>query len=70
MGVDTQEGEKDSCRLVRWRDRGGNDVQQVRVIKDRYLLTSKSLLRKWKEQFEELMNERMGKDGELGSAED
>lgn len=70
MGVDTQEGEKDSCRLVRGRDRGGNDVQQVRVIKDRYLLTSKSLLRKWKEQFEELMNERMGKDGELGSAED
>lgn len=70
MGVDTQEGEKDLCRLVRRRDRGGNDVQQVRVIKDRYLLTSKSLLRKWKEQFEELMNERMGKDGELGSAED
>lgn len=70
MGVDTQEGEKDSCRLVRRRDRGGNDVQQVRVIKDRYLLTSKSLLRKWKEQFEELMNERMGKDGELRSAED
>lgn len=70
MGLDTQEGEKDSCRLVRRRARGGNDVQQVRVIKDRYLLTSKSLLRKWKEQFEELMNERMGKDGELGSAED
>ncbi|KAK3570615.1 hypothetical protein QTP86_023803, partial [Hemibagrus guttatus] len=33
--LDTREGEKDLYRLARQRDRDGNDVQQVRVIKDR-----------------------------------
>ncbi|KAK3538494.1 hypothetical protein QTP86_006194 [Hemibagrus guttatus] len=58
--LDTREGEKDLYRLARQRDRDGKDVQQVRVIKDRdgRLLTSEeSVQRRWKEYFEELMNE-------------
>ncbi|KAK3516282.1 hypothetical protein QTP70_008650 [Hemibagrus guttatus] len=58
--LDTREGQKDLYRLIRQRDRDGKDVQQVRVIKDRdgRLLTSEeSVQRRWKECFEELMNE-------------
>ncbi|KAK3543130.1 hypothetical protein QTP70_011668 [Hemibagrus guttatus] len=58
--LDTREGEKDLYRLARQRDRDGKDVQQVRVIKDRdgRVLTSKeNVQRRWKEYFEELMNE-------------
>ncbi|KAK3570815.1 hypothetical protein QTP86_027625, partial [Hemibagrus guttatus] len=58
--LDTREGEKDLYRLARQRDRDGNDVQQVRVIKDRdgrVLTSEESVLRRWKEYFEELMNE-------------
>ncbi|KAK3513783.1 hypothetical protein QTP70_028893 [Hemibagrus guttatus] len=58
--LDTREEEKDLYRLARQRDRDGKDVQQVRVIKDRdgRVLTSKeSVQRRWKEHFEELMNE-------------
>ncbi|KAK3568759.1 hypothetical protein QTP86_016289 [Hemibagrus guttatus] len=55
--LDTREGEKDLYRLARQRDR---DVQQVRVIKDRdgrVLTSEESVQRRWKEYFEELMNE-------------
>ncbi|KAK3538861.1 hypothetical protein QTP86_018773, partial [Hemibagrus guttatus] len=58
--LDTREGEKDLYRLARQRDRDGNDVQQVRVIKDRdgrVLTSEESVQRRWKEYFEELMNE-------------
>ncbi|KAK3560236.1 hypothetical protein QTP86_002180 [Hemibagrus guttatus] len=58
--LDTREGEKDLYRLARQRDRDGKDVQQVRVIKDRdgRVLTSEECVqRRWKEYFEELMNE-------------
>ncbi|KAJ8347031.1 hypothetical protein SKAU_G00284320 [Synaphobranchus kaupii] len=58
--LDTKEGEKDLYRLARQRDQAGKDVQQVRVIKDRdgKVLTSEdSVMRRWKEYFEELMNE-------------
>ncbi|KAK3517403.1 hypothetical protein QTP70_008931 [Hemibagrus guttatus] len=58
--VDTREGEKDLYRLARQRDRDGKDVQQVRVIKDRdgrVLTSEESVQRRWKEYFEELMNE-------------
>ncbi|KAK3551740.1 hypothetical protein QTP70_023255 [Hemibagrus guttatus] len=47
-------------RLARQRDRDGKDVQQVRVIKDRdgmVLTSEESVQRRWKEYFEELMNE-------------
>ncbi|KAK3561616.1 hypothetical protein QTP86_010765 [Hemibagrus guttatus] len=58
--LDTREGEKDLYRLARQRDRDGKDVQQVRVIKDRdgrVLTSEESVQKRWKEYFEELMNE-------------
>ncbi|KAK3573832.1 hypothetical protein QTP86_032905, partial [Hemibagrus guttatus] len=58
--LDTREGEKDLYRLVRQRDQNVKDVQQVRVIKDRdgrVLTSEESVQRRWKEYFEELMNE-------------
>ncbi|KAK3552112.1 hypothetical protein QTP86_000748 [Hemibagrus guttatus] len=58
--LDTREGEKHLYRLARQRDRDGKDVQQVRVIKDRdgrVLTSEESVQRRWKEYFEELMNE-------------
>ncbi|KAK3550062.1 hypothetical protein QTP86_019161, partial [Hemibagrus guttatus] len=67
--LDTREGEKDLYRLARQRDRDRKDVQQVRVIKDRdgrVLTSEESVQRRWKEYFEELMNEEneMEKRGE------
>ncbi|KAK3512233.1 hypothetical protein QTP70_001094 [Hemibagrus guttatus] len=58
--LDTRGGEKDLYRLAMQRDRDGKDVQQVRVIKDRdgrVLTIEESVQRRWKEYFEELMNE-------------
>ncbi|KAK3564490.1 hypothetical protein QTP86_022780 [Hemibagrus guttatus] len=58
--LDPKEGEKDLYRLARQRDRDGKDVQQDRVIKDRdgrVLTSEESVQRRWKEYFEELMNE-------------
>ncbi|KAK3510719.1 hypothetical protein QTP70_015984, partial [Hemibagrus guttatus] len=58
--LDTREGENNLYRLARQRDRDGKDVQQVRVIKDRdgrVLTSEESVQRRWKEYFEELMNE-------------
>ncbi|KAK3531447.1 hypothetical protein QTP70_020542, partial [Hemibagrus guttatus] len=58
--LDTREGQKDLYRLARQRNRDGKDVQQVRVIKDRdgrVLTSEESVQRRWKEYFEELMNE-------------
>ncbi|KAK3543889.1 hypothetical protein QTP70_030272 [Hemibagrus guttatus] len=58
--LDTREGEKDLYRLARQRDRDGKDMQQVRVIKDRdgrVLTSEENVQRRWKEYFEELMNE-------------
>ncbi|KAK3569915.1 hypothetical protein QTP86_007356 [Hemibagrus guttatus] len=58
--LDTREGQKDFYRLARQRDQDGNDVQQVRVIKDRdgkVLTSEETVQNRWKEYFEELMNE-------------
>lgn len=55
------ERENDLYRLARQRDRDGKDVQQVRVIKDRHgnvLTCAKSVIGRWKEYFEELMNKK------------
>ncbi|KAK3528766.1 hypothetical protein QTP70_011183 [Hemibagrus guttatus] len=63
--LDTREGEKDLYRLARQRDRDGKDVQQVRVIKDRdgrVLTSEESVQRRWKEYFEELMNEENARE--------
>ncbi|KAK3507804.1 hypothetical protein QTP70_000856 [Hemibagrus guttatus] len=57
--LDTREGQKDLYRLARQRDQDGKDVQ-VKVIKDRdgrVLTSEESVQRRWKEYFEELMNE-------------
>ncbi|KAK3545530.1 hypothetical protein QTP70_008050 [Hemibagrus guttatus] len=66
--LDTREGEKDLYRLARQRDRDGKDVQQVRVIKDRdgrVLTSEESVQRRWKEYFEELMNEENEREKRL-----
>ncbi|KAK3548851.1 hypothetical protein QTP70_021031, partial [Hemibagrus guttatus] len=56
--LDTREGQKDLYRLARQRDRDGKDVQQVIKDRDERVLTSEeSVQRRWKEYFEELMNE-------------
>ncbi|XP_051800420.1 uncharacterized protein LOC127532561 [Acanthochromis polyacanthus] len=58
--LDSKEGETDLYRLARQRDRDGKDVQQVRVIKDKdgsVLTGANSVMGRWKEYFEELMNE-------------
>lgn len=56
----SEQGETDLYRLARQRDRDGKDMQQVRVIKDRdgsVLTGASSVMGRWKEYFEELMNE-------------
>uniref|UniRef100_A0A0F8C8D5 Craniofacial development protein 2 n=1 Tax=Larimichthys crocea TaxID=215358 RepID=A0A0F8C8D5_LARCR len=58
--LDSKEGETDLYRLARQRDRDGKDVQQSRMIKDRegsVLISASSVMGRWKEYFEELMNE-------------
>ncbi|MCJ8735585.1 hypothetical protein PDJAM_G00248890 [Pangasius djambal] len=58
--LDTREGQKVLYRLARQRGRDVKDVQQVRVVKDRdgrVLTSEESVQRRWKEYFEELMNE-------------
>ncbi|KAK3531807.1 hypothetical protein QTP70_029729 [Hemibagrus guttatus] len=65
--LDTREGEKDLYRLARQRDQDGKDVQQVRDIKDRdgrVLTSEESVQRRWKEYFEELMNEENEREKE------
>ncbi|KAI5089397.1 hypothetical protein C0J45_20805 [Silurus meridionalis] len=63
--LDTKEGEKDFYRLAR------KNVLQVRAIKggDGNVLTSEeSVLRKWREYFEQLMNEENEREREEGRA--
>ncbi|KAF3698958.1 hypothetical protein EXN66_Car014645 [Channa argus] len=57
--LDTKEEEVD--RLARQRDRDEKDVEQVSVIKDKdgnVLTGARSVMGRWKENFEELMNEK------------
>ena len=70
--LDTAEGEKDLYRLARQRDRAGKDIQHIRVIKDEdgnVLTSEESVLRRWKEYFEELMNEENERERRLDVAE-
>ncbi|KAK3510396.1 hypothetical protein QTP70_005869 [Hemibagrus guttatus] len=58
--LDTREGQKNLYRLAGQRDQDGKDAQQVRVIKDRdgrVFTSEESVQRRWKEYFEELMND-------------
>ena len=63
--LETKEGEKELYRLARKRNRAGKDVQNARVIKDEYgnvMVNSESVLKRWKEYFEKLMNEENNRD--------
>ncbi|KAI5614578.1 hypothetical protein C0J50_8916, partial [Silurus asotus] len=69
--LDTK-GEKDLYRLARQRDRAGKDVLQVRAIKDGdgNVLTSKErVLSRWREYFEQLMNEENQRERRLDNVE-
>ena len=58
--LESKEGETDLYRLARQSDRDGKDMQQDRMIKDRdgnLLTDARSVTGRWKEFFEELMNE-------------
>ncbi|XP_033097631.1 uncharacterized protein LOC117101709 [Anneissia japonica] len=58
--LNTKEEEKDLYRLAKQRDRAAKDVQQVRTIKNvngNVLTDQVSVLKRWKEYFERLMNE-------------
>ncbi|KAI5618058.1 hypothetical protein C0J50_22647, partial [Silurus asotus] len=70
--LDTKEGEKELYRLARQRDRAGKDVLQVRAIKDgegNVLTSEKSVLRRWREYFEQLMNEEHHRERRLEDVE-
>ena len=61
----TKEGEKELYKFGRQRNRAGNDVQHVRVIKDEngnVMVNSEAMLKRWKEYFEKLMNEENNRD--------
>ena len=59
-GLDTKEGEKTLYRLARQRHQAGEDVQQIRMMKDKdgnVMTDEESVLRIWKEYYMGLMNE-------------
>ena len=65
---------KRSCTdwLGRERDRGGKDVQHVRVIKDEngnVMVNLEAVLKKWREYFEKLMNEENNRELRTEEAE-
>ena len=70
--LETKESEKELYRLARQRDRAGKDVLHVRVIKDEngnVMVNSEAVLKKWKEYFEKLMNEKNDRDPRTEEAE-
>ncbi|KAI5627545.1 hypothetical protein C0J50_12902, partial [Silurus asotus] len=70
--LDTKEGEKDLYRLARQRERAGKDVLQVRAVKDgegNVLTRGESVLRRWREYFEQLMNEENQRERRLDYVE-
>ena len=68
--LETKDGEKELYRLARQRDRAGKDVQHVRVIKDKNgNVMVNSVLKRWKEYFEKLMNEENNRDLRTEEAE-
>ena len=70
--LETKEGEKELYGLARQRDRAGKDVQLVSVIKDEngnMMVNSEAVLKRWKEYFEKLMNEKNNRDPRTEEAE-
>ena len=59
--LETKEGEKELYRLARQRDRAGKNIQHVRVMKDEHgnaMISLEAVLKRSKEYFEKLMNEK------------
>ena len=70
--LETKKGEKELYRLARQRDRAGKDVQYVMVLKDEngnVTVNSETVLKRWKEYFEKLMNEENNRDPRTEGAE-
>ena len=70
--LETKEGKKELYRSVRQRDRAGKNVQHLRVIKNEngnVMVNSKAVLKRWKEYFEKLMNEKNNKEPRTEEAE-
>ena len=70
--LETKEGEKELYRLARQRDRAGKDVQHVNVIKDEngnMMVNLKTVLKRWKEYFEKLINEENNREPRTEEAE-
>ena len=70
--LETKEGEKELYRLARQRDRAGKDVQHVSVIKDEngnVMVNSEAVLKRWKEYFDKLMNEKNDREPRTEEAE-
>ena len=68
--LEKKEGEKELYRLARQRERTGKDVQHMKILKDEnsnVMVNSETVLKRWKEYFEKLMNEE--NDGELRTEE-
>ena len=68
----TKEGEKELYGLARQKDRAGKDVQHVRIIKDEngnVMVNSEAVLKRWKEYFEKLMNEKNNREPRTEKAE-
>ena len=63
--LETKEGEKELYQLARQRDRARKDVQHVRIMKDEnsnVMINSGAVLKRWKEYFEKLINEKSNRD--------
>ena len=63
--LETKEGGKELYRLPRQKDRAGNDVQHMRIIKDKngnVMVNSEAGLKRWKEYFEKMMNKENDQD--------
>ena len=63
--LETKEGEEKLYSLARQRHRAGKDVQHVRIIKDEngnVMVNSEAVLKRWKEYFAKLMNEKNNRD--------
>ena len=63
-----------SCtyRLARQRNRAEKDIQHVRVIKDEngnVMVNLEAVLKRWKEYFEKLMNEKNNRESRTEKAE-
>ena len=70
--LETNEDEKELYRLARQRNRAGKDVQHVRVTKDEkgnVIVNSEAVLKRWKEYFEKLMNEKNNREPRTEEAE-